>query len=115
MKTLAVILVAFVLLSSIALAKAEIELQGKGPIKITQVSVNDKAVQADATDNSTQDRGKGLDNAITHVPDFVAEKLSYMRGLFSDGIKGIGQSLSDWIHSFFRPVVSGNETSNKTK
>jgi hypothetical protein len=64
------------------------------------------------TDNTT--RGKGLDEAIKHVPDFVAEKLSYMRELFSSGIKGIGQALSDWIHSFFRPVVKGNQTENKT-
>jgi len=38
-----------------------------------------------------------------------------MKELFSSGIKGIGQSLSDWIHSFFRPVVKNNQTENKTK
>jgi hypothetical protein len=67
--------------------------------------------QTNKTNNTT--RGKGLDEAIKHVPDFVAEKLNYMRELFSSGIKGIGQALSDWIHSFFKPVVKGNET-NKT-
>lgn len=63
-----------------------------------------------AVQNETQERGKGLEEAIKHVPDFVAEKLSYMRDLFQSGINGIGQSLSDWIHSFFKPVVKGNET-----
>jgi hypothetical protein len=33
-----------------------------------------------------------------------------MRELFASGIKGIGQALSDWIHSFFKPVAKGNET-----
>jgi hypothetical protein len=66
------------------------------------------------TDNTTtQERGKGLDEAIKHVPEFVAEKLNYMKELFSSGMKGIGQALSDWIHSFFKPAV--NETENKTK
>lgn len=65
------------------------------------------------TDNVT--RGKGLDEAIKNVPAFVAEKLNYMRELFQSGTKGIGQALSDWIHSFFKPVVKGNETENKTK
>ena len=62
------------------------------------------------TDNAT--RGKGLDEAIRNVPAFVAEKLSYMRELFSSGIKGIGQALSDWINSFFKPVVKSNQTNN---
>jgi len=62
------------------------------------------------TENKTQERGKGLDEAIRHVPEFVAEKLNYMRELFSSGIKGIGQALSDWIHSFFRPFIKGNKT-----
>ena len=65
------------------------------------------------TENKTQERGKGLDEAIKYVPAFVAEKLNYMRELFSSGIKGIGQALSDWIHSFFKPVIKGNQT-NKT-
>ena len=68
-----------------------------------------------ATRNQTQERGKGLDEAIKHVPDFVAEKLNYMRELFQSGINGIGKALSDWIHSFFRPMIKGNETENKTK
>jgi hypothetical protein len=67
------------------------------------------------TENKTQERGKGLDEAIKHVPEFVAEKLNYIKELFSSGTKGIGQALSDWIHSFFKPVIKGNETENKTK
>jgi hypothetical protein len=62
------------------------------------------------TENKTQERGKGLEEAIRHVPEFVAEKLNYMRELFASGIKGIGQALSDWIHSFFKPVIKRNET-----
>jgi len=71
--------------------------------------------QPNKTENKTQERGKGLDEAIKHVPDFVAEKLNYMRELFSNSTKGIGQALSDWIHSFFKPVFKSNETENKTK
>ena len=71
------------------------------------------AAQPNRTDNAT--RGKGLDEAIKHVPEFVAEKLNYMRELFASGTKGIGQALSDWIHSFFKPVVKSNQTENKTK
>jgi len=73
------------------------------------------ALPPNKTENKTQERGKRLDEAIKHVPEFVAEKLNYMKELFSSGIKGIGQSLSDWIHSFFRPVVKNNQTENKTK
>jgi hypothetical protein len=73
------------------------------------------AIKPNTTDNKTQERGKGLDEAIKYVPDFVAEKLSYMRDLFASGIKGIGQALSDWIHSFFKPVIKSNQTENKTK
>lgn len=51
-------------------------------------------------------RGRGLTNAIEHVPTFVAEKLAYQAQLFADGVKGIGQSLSEWIYSFFSPVVN---------
>ncbi len=58
------------------------------------------------------ERGKGLANAIKHVPSFVAEKLSYSSKLFADGVRGIGQSLSDWIHSFFKPVA---EKKNEAK
>lgn len=64
------------------------------------------------TDNAT--RGRGLDEAIRNVPAFVAEKLSYMRDLFASGTKGIGQALSDWINSFFKPVVKSNQTRNET-
>ena len=73
------------------------------------------AAQPNRTDNKTQERGKGLEEAIRHVPDFVAEKLSYMRDLFQSGVKGIGQSLSDWIHNFFKPIIKSNQTENKTK
>lgn len=72
------------------------------------------AVKPNTTVDETKERGKGIEEAIKHVPDFVAQKLSYMRDLFQSGTKGIGQSLSDWIHNFFKPVVKGNET-NKTK
>jgi len=65
------------------------------------------------TGNATQ-RGKGLDEAIKHVPDFVAEKLQYMINLFSQGISGIGQSLSDWISQFFNPP-GRNNTRNSTQ
>jgi hypothetical protein len=59
-----------------------------------------------------QKRGKGLTEAIKHVPSFVAEKLAYMISLFADGIRGIGKALSDWVGSFFKPVTTkGNVTS----
>jgi len=64
--------------------------------------------------NSSDNRGQGLSNAIQHVPAFVAEKLTYMRSLFSSGVNGIGQGLSDWIHSFFKPAAGKNETGNRT-
>lgn len=67
-------------------------------------------------EKATPERGKGLANAITHVPSFVAEKLSYTRKLFSDGARGIGQSLSDWIRSSFKPVVKNvNESIDRNK
>jgi len=73
------------------------------------------ALAQNNTNNKTdENRGKGLENAIQHVPDFVAEKLNYMRNLFTSGVRGIGQSLSDWIHSFFQPVVKSNQTENTT-
>jgi hypothetical protein len=61
-----------------------------------------------------KERGKGLSEAIKHVPDFVAEKLMYMSNLFSNGVRGIGKSLSDWIHTFFKPVIKKNETQNQS-
>jgi len=72
--------------------------------------------QNNNTNNASENRGKGLDNAIQNVPSFVAEKLNYMRSLFSSGVRGIGQSLSDWIHSFFQPVIKNrtNTTGNET-
>lgn len=67
--------------------------------------------QNNNTNNETnENRGKGLENAIQHVPDFVAEKLNYMRSLFTSGVRGIGQSLSNWMHSFFQPVIKNNQT-----
>ncbi len=63
----------------------------------------DKSVDKPAEQQPSSERGKGLTNAIEHVPSFVAEKLSYQAKLFSDGVKGIGQGLSEWIHSFFNP------------
>ncbi len=64
------------------------------------------------TGNAT--RGIGLDEAIKNVPAFVAEKLQYMINLFSQGISGIGQSLSDWISQFFNPP-GRNNTRNSTQ
>lgn len=70
------------------------------------------ATSSNETNQTTSEqKGKGLLEAINHVPSFVADKLRYMYGLFSSGLSGIGKSLSDWIHTFFNPVVSkGNET-----
>ena len=98
MKTIAVALIVSILLASAALAFQ-----------------NESSTQAPKGNSNNTDRGGGLTEAVKHVPDFVAEKLTYMRELFSSGIRGIGQSLSDWIHSFFSPVVKGNQTSNSTK
>lgn len=64
--------------------------------------------------NETTNRGKGLENAMQNVPDFVAAKLSYMRSLFTNGVRGIGQSLSDWIHSFFQPVIKNKTNTTNT-
>jgi len=71
------------------------------------------AAQNKTDEKTNVTRGRGLEEAIRNVPEFVAEKLNYMRELFASGIKGIGQALSDWIHSFFKPVIKGNQT-NKT-
>ena len=62
------------------------------------------------TGNETQ-RGRGLEVAIRNVPDFVAGLLRSIQDLFSQGIGGIGQALSDWISQFFNPAgrnVTGN-------
>ena len=73
------------------------------------------AAKPNETGTNNTNRGNGLTEAIKHVPEFVAEKLNYIKELFDSGIRGIGQALSDWIHSFFKPVIKTNQTENKTK
>lgn len=101
MKAIAIMLAAFVLISSLVLA-------------VPDKKISNLTVQV-SNENKTQERGNGLINAISHVPDFVAQKLAYMKQLFASGTKGIGQALSDWIHSFFKPVMKSNQTENGTE
>jgi|SRR3989344_400375 len=76
----------------------------------TGMEHKEEAMERKEGNVTSENRGKGLLNAIAHVPAAIAEKFKQMLNWFSEGLKGIGQALSDFIKSLF----GGNKEKNMT-